>query len=68
MSAQKESSGKSKFNKIGGVFLMLVGAVNLISLPFTEPAGKFLYYLILGIVLLGGGFWLFRKESEIKDG
>ncbi len=63
MSEQKDSSGNSKIYKIGGVFLMLIGAFNLISLPFTEPAEKFLYYLVLGIVLLGGGFWLFRKES-----
>ena len=63
MSVEKESPGNSKFYKIGGVFLMLIGAFNLISLPFTEPVEKFLYYLILGIVLLGGGFWLFRKEN-----
>lgn len=52
---------KANTNKIIGIFLIVIGAFNLISLPFTEGTDKVILYLVIGIVLLAGGVWMWRK-------
>lgn len=56
-SGQKKSS-----NKIIGIILIILGAFNLISLPFTPGTDKLLLYLVIGLVLVGCGIWFLKKK------
>ena len=56
-SGQKKSS-----NKIIGIILIILGAFNLISLPFAPGTDKLILYLVIGLVLAGGGIWFLKKK------
>ncbi|MCB0295627.1 MAG: hypothetical protein KDG51_10410 [Calditrichaeota bacterium] len=57
---------KANTNKIIGIFLIVIGAFNLISLPFTEGTGKVILYLLFVIVLLAVGVCMFFKPHISK--
>jgi hypothetical protein len=71
MNDQREDSGSSgggkrSIYKVGGVFCILVGGFNLISLPFAPAQDKLVFDLMTGLFLLGGGIWLLAKGFRIR--